>query len=168
MLMPAMAEDSSSAPQTADRIGVIDIQRVLREYEDHHTSIAKLKEEMTIAAERRLWREQRDQINRLIEQLKTCQPGTPEYRAVEKEVTERQLDCYGVHVVRDLGIKKQLLEMVTAQQAAATATIHQLVAEYANEHELTLVVNLTLGVDIVGMRDITEEIIARVNSPRRR
>jgi len=100
----AMQGLQAQSPQSGMGIAVIDIAYIFKNHGRFKQSMEFMKKDV-LAAEENL-KKDRDHINQLIEKLKGFNPGTPDYKKMEEDITHLQSDFN----VRASLQKKEFLE----------------------------------------------------------
>lgn len=132
---PAAAARPAAAPAGAapSQVVVLDVGYIFKNHAGFNAEMAKIKDEV-MAVENKLKQEQ-ERIRGMMEQLKSFQPGTPEYRKLEGDVAKAQGD-FGVRAQLD---KKDFLDREAKIYHRVYGEVEQAVTAFARQNRIAVV-----------------------------
>jgi Skp family chaperone for outer membrane proteins len=135
-------------------VAVIDISKLFKEHPGFRAKLEIMKKDVT-AAESNL-RGDRDEIKKMVDQLKTFTPGSPNYKATEERIALAQSQ---LQLKVNLQ-KKDFMEEEARIYYEVYTEIEKEVAAFAIRHGISLVLRYT---DIEMNPEIRENVLAGVN-----
>ena len=133
LCLTAQAQAPARAPQAAPQIALLDVSAVFKNHRRMQAMMDDMKKDVERAEQ--AVRAEREAIRNLAERLKEFRKGTPDYRAIEEELTKKQADLS----VRIQLQKKEFLQREAKIFYTVYQEIQQEVAYYASAYGVSLV-----------------------------
>jgi len=130
---PAHAQAPARAPQARPQIALLDVSAVFKNHRRMQAMMEDMKKDVENAEQQ--VKAQRDAMRSLAERLKDFRKGTPDYRAVEEELTQKQADLS----VRVQLQKKEFLQREAKIFYSVYQEIQQELQYYASQTGVTMV-----------------------------
>jgi Skp family chaperone for outer membrane proteins len=125
---------SAAPPSAANHgIAVIDVKYILENYARVKAATDQFNRDFENTGAR--FKKEKEGINKMVEKIKTFKPGTPEYKKLEEDITQKESD---LKVQASLQ-QKEFAERESRIYLTAYQEISQQVKTYADRNGITLV-----------------------------
>jgi Skp family chaperone for outer membrane proteins len=124
----------SATPSAANHgVAVIDVKYILENYARVKAATDQFNRDFETTGAR--FKKEKEAINKMVEKIKTFKPGTPEYKKLEEDITQKESD---LKVQASLQ-QKEFAERESRIYLTAYQEISQQVKTYADRNGITLV-----------------------------
>jgi Skp family chaperone for outer membrane proteins len=151
-----LAQAPGMPPRGTGNIAVIDVAYIFKNHARFKQTVDAMKDE--IERVEAVLKKERNEINALAEQLKTFNPGTPEYKRMQADLVQRQADFQAKATVQ----RNDFMERESKIYYNVYREIETVVRDFAMQNGISLVVRFNGDPVDASSR---EDILRGINRP---